>query len=363
MSEALKAAKKGMGRTAPNPPVGAVVVKNKKIISTGWHKKAGANHAEIEALKGLSRTDLKDATLYVTLEPCSHFGKTPPCTDAIIKSGIKKVYIGTKDLNRNVGGNGIKKLTDAGIEVSTGILKEACTEIIEPFNKFANESLPFVNLKIASTLDGKIALKNGKSRWITGEQSRKRVHEMRSTSDAVLTGLQTVIKDDPALTVRHIRGKNPVKVVLDDKFKIPLGANIFKGLKKNGLIIFVRSNGKSKKIKDYEKLGATVIKVPLKKNGLDLKAVLKELAKRNIMNLMVECGSTLAGSFLKERLVDRVSIFLAPKFIGSDGLGSIGEQALKNLDNAVTLTNTRFEPVGEDIFITGLVSQVDKAAK
>lgn len=359
MMEAIKAAKKGMGKTAPNPPVGAVVVKNKKIISIGWHKKAGGAHAEVLALKGLSKNDLKGASLFVTLEPCSHFGKTPPCTDAIIKSGIKKVYIGAKDHNKSVSGNGVKKLSNAGIEVTSGVLKDKCLELVEAFNKFTNESLPFVNLKVASTLDGKIALKNGKSKWITNDKSRKRVHLMRSTADAVLTGLQTVLKDDPSLTVRHVRGKNPVKVVLDDKFKIPLKANIFKGIKKNGLIIFVRENSTSKKISEYEKLGATVIAVPLcsDKNGLDLKEVLKELAKFNIMNLMVECGSTLAGSFFKEKLVDRVSLFLAPKFIGSDGLGSIGEQALKNLDDTISLNNTRFEAVGEDIFITGLVNK------
>ncbi|MBI5644111.1 MAG: bifunctional diaminohydroxyphosphoribosylaminopyrimidine deaminase/5-amino-6-(5-phosphoribosylamino)uracil reductase RibD [Deltaproteobacteria bacterium] len=350
MRTALGLARKGIGRTSPNPAVGAVAVKNNRIIAKGFHRKAGEPHAEIEAIRAASE-DVKGATLYVTLEPCCHFGRTPPCTDALIQSGIKEVVVGQTDPNPKVGGKGIERLRAAGIKVTSGILEDECRAINDPWTKYITRRIPFVALKLASSLDGRIAAGGGDSKWITGETSRRLVHRMRSSFDAVMVGINTVIKDDPELTVRLVKGKNPLRVILDSSLKIPLGARVFKDTA--GLVIFTTRLASPAKIKKVSALGAKVIIVPRSDSGLDLKRVLKELGKMEVTSVLVEGGGLLAASLIKHGLADKFLFFISPMIIGGDGVPSIGPMGLKRLINAPRLTNIIVRRIGDDILIEG----------
>lgn len=351
MREAIALAKKGVGRTSPNPAVGAVIVKGGKVIGKGFHRKAGLPHAEIEAIASV-KGSLKGAALYVTLEPCCHFGKTPPCTEAVLASGIKKVVIGMKDPNPRVSGKGVKRLSEEGVEVISGVLEDECRALNGPFIKYMRTGVPFVTLKLASTLDGKIATASGESKWITGEASRKLVHKLRVAADAVMVGSGTVIKDDPELNVRHgVKGRNPVKVVLDSTFKIPLTAKVFK----NGgrLIVFTSKDASATKIKKATSLGAEVIAVPKKNGALDINRVLKELGRREITSVLVEGGGRLAASLIREQAVDKVMIFIAPMILGADGLPSVAGLGIDKLNKAFRLERTSFRKSGDDILIEG----------
>lgn len=354
MRAALRLAKKGLGRTSPNPAVGSVIVRDNKIIAGGYHKKAGLPHAEIEALKS-AKAPVKGATLYVTLEPCCHFGRTPPCTDAILSSGIKRVVIGMTDPNPKVGGKGVRILRSAGIDVISGVLEEECRGINEGYIKYITTRTPFVTLKLASSLDGRIATDSGESRWITGTASRRLVHRMRSVSDAVMAGSGTVLKDDPELTVRLVKGRNPVRVVLDSVFQVPMGARVFSGIDGSRTIVFTTRSASRDKIKKAEAAGAEVIIVPKSADGVDLKRVLKELGKREITGVLVEGGGRLAASLLKQGLIDKVFLFLAPIFLGKDGVASIGALGIKSLKNAPSLYNMTVKKTGTDILIEGYI--------
>src|SRR3990167_17838 len=279
MGIAILLARKGIGWTSPNPAVGAVIVKGGKIIGKGYHKRIGLCHAEINALKEAgARTN--GGEMYVTLEPCNHFGKTPPCTDAIIKAGIKKVFVGMKDPNPLVSGKGIKRLLNAGIKVETGMLEEKCRYINEPYIKYMKTRAPFVTLKLASTLDGKIASAAGDSKWITGEAARRFAHRMRAEADAVMVGIGTVLKDNPELTTRLVKGKDPVRIVVDSKLRIPVNARVLN--KKRGSIIIAttkkRGQGtgvRGQKIKKIEATGAEVLALTSKTGEVDLNALMK----------------------------------------------------------------------------------------
>ncbi|MBI4948601.1 MAG: bifunctional diaminohydroxyphosphoribosylaminopyrimidine deaminase/5-amino-6-(5-phosphoribosylamino)uracil reductase RibD [Deltaproteobacteria bacterium] len=350
MGLSLRLAKKGVGKTSPNPAVGAVIVKNGEVVGAGWHRKAGGPHAEVEALRS-AKGGVKGATLYVTLEPCVHYGRTPPCVDAVISAGIKRVVIGAKDPNPLVAGRGIKKLKASGIAVDSGVFESECRAINRPFEKFITTKTPFVTLKLASTLDGRIAIASGESRWITSEASRKSVHRLRAEADAVMVGVNTLLRDDPELTVRKVRGKDPLKAVLDSSFKTPLGARVFKDPRR--LVIFTGHGASQTKVARARALGARVVVVPSKKDGLDIRRVMKELGRLEVAGLLVEGGGTLAASLVKAGLVDRFVFFISPMVIGGDGRPSIGGLGLRRLEAAPKLKDVIVKRSGCDILIEG----------
>lgn len=352
MREALSLAKKGIGWTSPNPVVGAVLVKNGKIVGKGYHKHCGENHAEVNAI--ISAGDsARGSTLFVNLEPCDHFGRTPPCTDMIIKSGIKDVVIAHKDPNPIINGRGIERLRRAGINVRVGILGEAAKLLNEVYLKFITQKRPFVILKAGMSLDGKIATSRGDSKWITCEKSRDHVYSLRSRTDAVLVGIKTILLDNPYLT-SHGKGvkKNPKKIVLDTRGKIPLSSNVFKN---PGDLIVVTTDLVSKhKVRMIEKTGAEVLLVKMAKNGVDLNELLERLGQNNITSLLVEGGSEVNGSFFDSRLVDKVLFFISSMIIGGiNAPASVGGNGISALRDAVKLKNITVRRIGQDYLFEG----------
>ncbi len=322
MRLALELAAKGMGNVEPNPMVGAIIVKNNKIIGKGFHKKFGGPHAEINALKSCKKSP-RGATMYVTLEPCCHFGKTPPCTDAIIKAGIKKVVAAVKDPTSKVAGKGFAILKKAGIEIQTGVCKKEAKKLNAPFFKLAKSKRPWVIIKWAQSKDGFLA-RTDKKRWITNAKSRKDVHGLRRKVQAILVGINTVLEDDPMLTVRRgatasqqarlDTGRQPLRVVLDSRLRIPQNCNLIKTAKKTPVCIFTTIN----KIKIKQK-GVQIVKVGKYKGEINLKAVLAELGKRNIQQLLVEGGEKIITSFLKQKLADEIIIYTSNEKLGKKG--------------------------------------------
>lgn len=357
MKQALLLARKGLGSTSPNPAVGAVIVKKGKVIARGFHKKAGAPHAEPEAFSGATGS-VKGATLYVTLEPCCHTGKkTPPCTQGIIASGVKKVVIGALDPNPKVSGRGAKALRAAGIEVITGVLEQECRAINGWYEKYIATGLPFVTLKLASTLDGKVATSTCESKWITCLESRKAVHRLRALNDAIMVGSSTVIEDDPELTTRLVKGKSPKRVILDSRLSVPLSSKIF-NTEGGQVIIFTSDNARPSRIKAFEKKGAVVKKARTDKKGLlDLRAVIEELGKMEVASVLCEGGPKVAASLIRLGLADRVSLFIAPKLIGGDGLASIASLGVKRLNSAPGIENLKVSSTGCDILIEGTLKK------
>lgn len=345
MKKALALAKKGLGYTNPNPPVGAVLVKNNQIIGTGFHAGAGADHAEIMAFKDAG-SKAKNATLYVTLEPCSTYGKTPPCTDTIIQNKIKKVIIATPDPNPLHTNRGIKILKNHKIQIETGLLQDQANLIIQPFRKFIQQKTPLVILKIASSLDGKICTSTGESKWITSLKSRKYVHQLRKESDAILVGINTVLKDDPSLTTRLVKGSNPLRVILDSKLRIPLQSKVLKN--KNVLIITTSKSSPAKRQK-LKKLGYNLL---VHSPKISLKKLLHELAQKNIMQLLVEGGSQVFTSFLEQKLADQLILILAPKLIGGKkALTAFEGNGITLLSRALKLKKLQIKKSGEDTIL------------
>lgn len=352
MRMALSLARKGVGSASPNPMVGAVVVKNGKIVGKGYHKRNGEAHAEVNALDDAG-SKAKGATLYLNLEPCCHFGKTPPCTDAVIKAGIKRVVAGMTDPNPKVSGKGFDILKKAAIEVSTGILEEECRRLNEGFIKRIITGRPFVILKVAASLDGKTATKNKESKWITSEASRRSVHRLRGQVDAIMTGIGTVLSDDPLLTPRVGRIKKvPLRVVVDSLLRTPASTRI---AGKNTL--FATTNKASAKaIKSLEPQGAEIAFFKAREGKVDLFLVMDHLGKRGINSLMVEAGPELSGALLEAGLVDKVLFFYAPKIIGGVGAqGMVGGEGIDRLSEAIPLKEMRVKRLGEDIMIEGYV--------
>ncbi len=326
---AIKLAEKGRGYTLSNPLVGCVIVKDKKIIATGYHKKYGGDHAEITAIKKVKNKELlKNVTLFVTLEPCCHYGKTPPCTDIIIKNKIKQIYVGIYDPNPLVYKKGVAILRKNGIKVKVGFLEKEIRKQNEVYFKYIKEKKPFVIVKAATTLDGKIATLNYESKWITDERLRKEGNKLRCYCDAILCGINTIIKDNPHLTCRTLKDKKMIKIILDPNLKIDEKANVFK---ENNVIIFYHKEDKEK-IKILKNMGVELIRLDLKDNFFDWNEILKELYKRNIASLLIEGGAKTISSALKAKIVDKIYLFYAPKIMGkgisfSDGLS----YNLKNL--------------------------------
>ena len=354
MTQALSLAEKGVGWTSPNPMVGAIITLNGEIVGKGYHQKHGEEHAEINAIRDAGEKS-QGAHLYVTLEPCSIHGKTPPCTDAIIQAGIATVSAAMKDPNPEVNGNGLKILKDAGINIQTGMLESSAKKLNEKYVKYMSSGMPWVSLKAAQTLDGRIADVNGESKWITSEASRKEVHKLRSTHDAVLVGAGTVIKDNPGLDVRHVDGKQPCRVVIDEKLESPSDANLFNIGEGDKTLLFTSAET-SEKLKSIEAKGVRVIKYK-SVDGIDIKWMLGELVTHGISSVLVEGGSKIFSSFLDSGLVDRYIIFVNPSIMGS-GLDTFDTDGF-SVSNRLELKDVSVELIGEDIMVQGLPDKRD----
>jgi diaminohydroxyphosphoribosylaminopyrimidine deaminase / 5-amino-6-(5-phosphoribosylamino)uracil reductase len=337
MRRALELALLGAGSVSPNPMVGAVIVYEGEIIGEGYHQQFGGPHAEVHAIASVADEGmLRQSTLYVTLEPCSHFGKTPPCSDLIVEKGIPRVVIGCRDPHVKVAGKGIARLHAAGIAVTEGVLEAECLKGNEAFIKSHTTGLPFVTLKLAQTLDGKIATSLGASRWITGEESRGEVHRLRSIYDAVMVGEATVRADDAQLTVRHCSGCNPLRVVLDCRLSLPLESKIFDS-EAPTLVVASSSFASAPKAAQLRERGVELLFVDEHVGKLDLHQVLGELYKRQVLSVLVEGGSRLSASFIREKLVDKILIFIAPKLFGGDALSAFAPLGINMPDQAVNL--------------------------
>lgn len=359
MTRALSLAARARGMTSPNPMVGAVIVKRGRVIAEAYHKRSGAPHAEALALLEAGEKAY-GATLYVTLEPCCHTKKrTPPCTNAIIDAGIKRVLIAMEDPNPKVSGKGVRQLIKAGLDVECCVLGHEASRLNEAYVKFMTTGMPFVTLKAAMTLDGKIATPTGESKWISSEASRHLVHRMRAESDAIITAIGTVKADDPRMTARgrggifsHKGGVNgPVRVVIDPKLEIPLDAKILQGPPET-IIVTGANNAKLKKL---EKTGVKIIK---HKGKLKLKWLMKKLGLSGIMSAMIEGGGSLNWHALDEGVVDKINIFVAPKIIGGqDSISVVGGGSFRSLGSAIMLREMKTRKVGEDMLISGYLQQ------
>ncbi|MXY48215.1 MAG: bifunctional diaminohydroxyphosphoribosylaminopyrimidine deaminase/5-amino-6-(5-phosphoribosylamino)uracil reductase RibD [Gemmatimonadetes bacterium] len=349
MRQALDLAARGIGRTSPNPMVGSVVVRDGVVLGEGYYREYGGPHAEPQALEEAGGR-AQGAVLYVTLEPCCHQGSTPPCTDAIIASGIAHVHVAMSDPDRRVSGKGIERLRTAGMTVETGLLEAEARELNAAYVRHRETGQSFVLLKLAQTLDGRIATRNGHSKWITGEAARKRVHLMRSRADAVLVGIDTVLADDPRLTVRHVDGRQPRRVVLDSRARTPLDARVLNG--EAPATVCVTEAAPADRIDGLKDAGAEVLVLPGGDGSIPIDPLKSALGQAGIVTLMVEGGSRVAASFLRERAVDRIACFVAPRILGA-GIPSIADLALDDLSKAIQLNDTKVEQLDDDLLVTG----------
>lgn len=349
MNKALELAKKGGLNVKPNPLVGAVIVKNNQIIGEGYHQEYGQPHAEINAFLN-AKEDVKGATMYVTLEPCSHEGKTGSCAKKIIEKGIKEVYIATLDPNPLVSGKGIKMLKDAGIEVHLGISQEQSDEMNQHFYHYITQNKPYVLLKMALTLDGKYATNSMDSSWITNEVSRLDVHHTRSNYQAIMVGINTVIQDDPKLNIRleNYIGKQPIRIVLDPKGEVPIMSKLIQDENETWIITSLMAEEKRNQI---EHLGNRVITIKSNNDVIDLESLLVQLRKLGIQNIMVEGGKTLHESFIREKLFDEIQAYVAPKFIG--GTLTLQHLNISTMSEALELKDVSFQIFDNNIKITG----------
>jgi len=349
---AIEIAKKGDGKVSPNPLVGCIIVKNDRILGAGFHEKFGENHAEVNAIEKAGK-NIEGATLYTNLEPCSHYGKTPPCVDLIISSKIKKVVIGTLDMNPQISGKGVKKLKAAGIESKVGVLENECIALNKFFFKYITKKIPYVTLKTAQTIDGKIADKDGESSWISSVPSRKYVHALRAKYDAVLIGAGTVEKDDPKLTVKLAEGRNPKRIILDPGLDLNLNHKIFTRNSDKNLIIIAskKSIGKKRRINKLNSLGVTILFAKEEKDNLiNLKSALKELYKLGIASILVEGGSHIFTSFIKGNLFDDMITFISPKILGC-GIPVVNNIGIKQLHKSLKLKINNVEKIGDDVLV------------
>jgi diaminohydroxyphosphoribosylaminopyrimidine deaminase / 5-amino-6-(5-phosphoribosylamino)uracil reductase len=340
------------GRTSPNPHVGAVLARDGAVIATGYHHRAGEPHAEIDALAKLGG-QAQGATLYVTLEPCNHHGRTGPCSEAVIASGVWRVVIGCEDRIPGHGG-GAERLRAAGIEVELGARRAQAEALVRDFYKHALSGLPYVTLKAAVTLDGRTATRSGDSRWITGEQARKHAHRMRDRSDAVLVGVGTVLADDPELTVRHVKGRDPIRVVLDSQLKTPEGARMLSAVSSAPTWIFHAYDAPDERREALLRRGAQLIAMPRAERGLDLHEVLRELARRGVMRLLVEGGPSVHGALLDAGLADHAAVFVAPRWLGDpQALPLSFGRSRERMLEALALRDVTRRTFGDDILIEG----------
>ncbi|MCD6575400.1 bifunctional diaminohydroxyphosphoribosylaminopyrimidine deaminase/5-amino-6-(5-phosphoribosylamino)uracil reductase RibD [Candidatus Aerophobetes bacterium] len=352
MKLAISLARRGEGKVSPNPVVGAVLIKNGNLIGKGYHRYFGGPHAEIEAIKDAGEK-VRGSTLFVTLEPCCHFGKTPPCTKAIIKAGIKKVVVATLDPNPLNNGRGVEILRKAGIDVKVGVCEKEARKINEFFFKFIREKIPYVILKAAASLDGKIATYKGESKWITGERSRKLGKKLRSKVDAILVGINTVIKDNPQLLPLKSR-KRFFRVILDTKLRIPPGAKVLEEQLHYPTFIFTSSKANREKIRSLKEKNVKVRVLEDCEDRVNLKKVLRELGKEGIASLLVEGGGEVIASFIEENLADRIFLFLSPLLIGGRKAPTwIEGKGFESLKYVPRIKIEKIQKVDEDILIQG----------
>jgi diaminohydroxyphosphoribosylaminopyrimidine deaminase / 5-amino-6-(5-phosphoribosylamino)uracil reductase len=351
MALALNEAAKGLGRTHPNPVVGAVVARGDRVLGVGHHRKAGGPHAEVEALRAAGPA-ARGADLYVTLEPCNHQGRTPPCTDAILASGIARVFVGSIDPNPLVKGRGVQRLRSAGLEVRTGVLREACDAANEMWFKFITRKLPWVVLKAAVTLDGKLAAASGDSRWVSGPQSRAMAHALRDELDAVLVGIGTALADDPRLTARGPGQRDPVRVVVDSTARLPPGARILRQRSAAPTLVACTLRAPPGRVKTLQRAGAEIVRCQSRDGRVDLKDLLERLAGRGLTSVLVEGGAGIHGAFLSRRLWDELYLFIAPKVAGANApswAGFQGPRRMAEVPGARIVDSSR---VGDDLLVT-----------
>ena len=358
MGRALMLAKRGKGKTSPNPLVGAIVVKKGKIVGEGFHHRLGGPHAEIAALQRAGNR-ARGGTLYVTLEPCCHVGRTGPCTDAILASGIREVVVGMKDPNPLNAGRGIRTLKKGGVRLRVDILKNACRAINLPFLKYMTKKLPYVTVKVAQSLDGKIATVSGVSHWITGEAARRLVHAERASTDAIVIGVNTVLKDDPLLTARQ-GGKpllyQPTRIVLDRYLRTPRNSRLVRTSFQAPLFLAVGKDVSEKKLFGYHPYPIVFLRTETEGGKVKLFPLLKTLAEMEISTLLVEGGGTVIANFLENRLVDRILWFIAPKLIGGKHAPTAFEgRGILKLSQAISLKKSVVKKIGGDLLIEGIL--------
>ena len=357
MRLAMQLAGNAIGRTSPNPLVGAVIVKDNRVVGCGWHRKAGTPHAEVHALNQAGEL-AQGADVYVTLEPCAHYGKTPPCSKALVEAKVKNVYGGLLDVNPKVAGKGFKILEDAGIHVEYGFLQDELRKQNEVFFKWIEHKKPFIVLKAAMTLDGKIATATGQSKWITNETSRAYGYKLRDIYDGIMVGINTVIEDNPMLTARVDGGKNPIRIVVDSSLKIDINANVVQD-KSAKTIVATTDKADKDKILKLQAQDVDVIVVDKDENDkVDIEKLLDILGQQNICSILVEGGATLSGSFVAKKLVDEVYFFIAPKIVGGkEAKTPVAGIGILNLQEALALKDIQIEKLEEDILIIGRVDK------
>lgn len=358
MLRAIELARRGEGRTAPNPPVGAVLVRDQVVIGEGYHPAAGEPHAEIFALRAAGEA-ARGADLYVTLEPCCHQGRTGPCTEALIAAGVRRVFYGTVDPNPRVAGQGLARLRSAGIEVAATALADDCRRLIAPFAKHVKTGRPYVILKAAMTVDGQLATSIGESQWISGEKSRELVHRWRDRVDGILTGSGTVLADDPRLTVRLPgSGRNPARIVLDSRLRTSPTARVYSPDASGQRLLVTAENVANDRLEPFVRRGIEILTVPQAGEHLDLAAVMAALGRGNLQSLLIEGGGELNGALLRAGMVDRVMLFVAPLlFGGNDGRPLFSGKGAACLADALRLNDLQVSRVGEDVLIEGEVAQ------
>lgn len=354
MNLAIALALKARGRTSPNPMVGSLVVKNGRIVGKGYHAKAGTAHAEIIALDEAGKF-AKGATLYVSLEPCAHFGRTPPCVDRIIKSGVKEVIVGMVDPNPLNNGRGINIIRQHRIKVRVGFLEDKLKKINEAFIKYISKRIPFVTVKVAQSLDGRIATKRGDSKWITSDKARIYSHRIRSNFDAIMVGVNTVLRDNPKLDTWFSK-RHPVKIVVDSQLSTPEDSHIFSGTSQVIIVTLPSSPGQETENRKILAQKAKILEVKEKAGQINLKSMMKKLAQLEITNILVEGGGTLNGSLFDEGLVDKVLFFISPKIIGGkEAIGAVMGKGVARMDKAIKLKNIKLGRLGEDFLVEGYI--------
>ncbi|MEW6297227.1 MAG: bifunctional diaminohydroxyphosphoribosylaminopyrimidine deaminase/5-amino-6-(5-phosphoribosylamino)uracil reductase RibD [Thermodesulfobacteriota bacterium] len=361
MRRALALAARGLGRTSPNPAVGAVLVRGKKIIGEGFHLRAGLPHAEVAALRRVNGS-ARGATLYVNLEPCTHYGRTPPCADAIIAAGIARVVVGMADPNPVVRGRGVRRLRRAGIDVRTGVLREECERLNEDFAVWVRTGRPFVTLKLAASFDGRIATASGDAKWISGEASRRFVQHLRNHVDAVLVGAETVRIDDPQLTCRVRGGRDPARVILDGRLTISPEARVcVQQSTAPTIVVTTEAGGGEEKKRVLERQGVEVWRFPGVNGRVRLRPVLEALGKRGMKHVLIEGGGQVAAAALAEGVVDKVLFFYGPLLLGGDGRPMVGPMGIERLADGIRLHTITVRRLGGEVVVAGYVGKKGRA--
>jgi len=362
MTRAIELAR--FGDPSPNPHVGCVIAQGGTIVGEGYHESAGYDHAEVVALQAAGE-NARGATLYVTLEPCNHLGKTPPCIDAILSAGIDQVVIGCRDPNPNVRGGGIERLTEAGVEVTVGVAENEAKNLIRPWSKFVLTGLSYLSLKLAVSLDGRIATRTGASKWITCPESRARVQELRVSHDAVMVGINTVSSDDPRLTVRDVPGRDPIRVVVDSKLRLPMSSQLVTSAREIPTCVITTLDSSRTTGDSLEASGVNVIRVPATAEGrCDMQTAMSELAAREVVSVLCEGGAELAGSLLATGLVDELHVFVAPILLGPRGRpGAVDWAGPESPGDAPRIENPRWELCGADAYVSGPIAYPKRALR